>query len=71
MGSEQSALRVSEIMENIVQLKVPMKVDIQFGHTWGQASEEMPKGVTPPTFGELMRYGRDLGNSEIVKRRAA
>ena len=69
--SDADGRRAQDIMENVVKLRIPMKVDLQYGHTWGQASEEMDKGVVPPTFDELMRYGRGMSNTEIVSRRAA
>lgn len=69
IGDPKVASRVCEIMSTIVKLKIPMNVDGQYGWTWGQASEEMEKGVVPPTFEELMKYGRTKTNMEIVRSR--
>lgn len=33
--------RFAEIMRDVVTLKVPMKVDLQYGWNWGQASQEV------------------------------
>lgn len=63
--------RVNEIMTNIVPLRIPMKVDGQYGTTWGQASEEMDKGIEPPTFEETMKYGWTMSNKEIISKRVA
>ena len=69
--SPSQGLRVKKIMEQAVRLRVPMKVDLQYGWNWGQASEEPPKGVAPPSFEELKRHGRGISNDEIYGRRAA
>jgi DNA polymerase I-like protein with 3'-5' exonuclease and polymerase domains len=37
VGDEKTALRVAEIMRDVVQLRVPMKVDAEFGKDWGSA----------------------------------
>lgn len=69
LSSPREADKVAEIMENVVPLRIPMKVDMQFGWNWGQASEEMEKGIAPPTFDELMRAGPGPSNLDIVARR--
>ena len=38
--SEEQAQKIKEAMENTVQLKVPLKVDMDIGSSWG----EMKKG---------------------------
>lgn len=64
--------RVKEIMINAVQLEVPMKVDLQYGHTWGQASEEpADKKTAPPSWEELVRFGPRVSSKEIIAARAA
>lgn len=63
--------RASQIMSEVVRLEVPMKVDLQYGHNWGQAAEEMDKGVEAPSFEELVALGPALTNQEILQRRAA
>lgn len=75
-SSPRQAERVTEIMENVVQLRIPMKVDMQFGHDWGQASEELddrvfPKGTPMPTWDEMVAYGATHTNAEIVSMRRA
>ena len=75
-SSPDQATRVAEIMENVVPLKIPMKVDMQLGWDWGQASEELddkefPKGTPMPSWDEMMSLGRDTSNADIVRRRAA
>lgn len=64
--------RVKEIMVNAVRLEVPMKVDLQYGHTWGQASEEpADKKTAPPSWEELVKYGPSVSSKEIIAARAA
>jgi DNA polymerase I-like protein with 3'-5' exonuclease and polymerase domains len=67
----KDATIINQIMIDAIPLRIPMKVDNQFGHNWGQASEEMPKGVSPPTFEELMKQGPQMSNSDIVKGRTS
>ena len=35
--TEAEARRGAEIMENVVQLHVPMKVDVELGPSWGES----------------------------------
>lgn len=75
-SSPSQARRAAEIMENIVPLKIPMKVDMQFGWNWGQAAEELddrefPKGTELPSWDEMIQYGQRMSNADIVRRRAA
>ena len=68
--------RICELMRDVYKLRVPMKVDGQYGYTWGQASTELPKpefpkGTPVPTWDELIKYGRGVSNEDIVRRRAA
>jgi hypothetical protein len=58
------------IMRDITDLYVPMKVDLQYGWSWGQASEEFKK-CAPPSFEELINYGPSVSSKDIVNRRAA
>ena len=44
------AQRVKEIMEDTVQLKVPLEVDLEFGANWGQ-TEKAPRGPDVPSGG--------------------
>ena len=37
--NEQQGKRVAEIMENCVQLAVPLVVDIEVGESWGDTKE--------------------------------
>jgi DNA polymerase I-like protein with 3'-5' exonuclease and polymerase domains len=69
LDSPHDAARINEIMENVVKLKIPMKVDGAWGKNWGMASEEMDKGITPPTFEEIMASAPGDGNTEILSRR--
>jgi len=74
LSSLSQAARVSEIMENIVPLRIPMKVDMQLGWNWGQASEELddrefPKGTPMPSWEEMMSRGLRSSNAEIVRMR--
>jgi DNA polymerase I-like protein with 3'-5' exonuclease and polymerase domains len=52
-STEAQALRVKQIMLDVCPLRVPMKVDSQFGRTWGQASEEPPKGTAPASWSDV------------------
>lgn len=54
ISDPRDADRALVLMRDVVKLHVPMKVDGQFGRSWGQASEETPKGMQPPSFEELM-----------------
>ncbi len=72
IGDPRIGERVKEIMVEAVQLRVPMKVDLQYGHTWGQASEEpASKKIEPPTWDELQRYGAGVSSKEIIRQREA
>lgn len=71
IGDPAVGERVREIMVDVVQLRVPMKVDVQYGHTWGQASQEpKEKGIQPPTWDELQKYGPLVPSSEIIDMRS-
>lgn len=56
----------SEIMRDVVTLKVPMKVDTQFGWNWGQASQEVEeyKKADLLSFEEVSR-NKGRTNKEI------
>lgn len=54
-SEEGPALRMREIMRDVVTLEVPMLVDAEFGPTWGQAKETDGYGAT---FAEAMRLVR-------------
>lgn len=54
VGEERHVARVGELMRDAVELRVPMKVDLQLGRNWAEASKEWPKGTTPPSWQELM-----------------
>lgn len=70
IADEATGRRVAEIMCNAVQLRVPMKVDMQYGYTWGQASEEPPdKKTEPPSWEELRRHGPGVPSREIISLR--
>lgn len=71
VGDEATGRRIQEIMVNAVQLRVPMKVDLQLGRTWGMASEDLPKKIEPPSFDEIMASLPSDGNTEILARRVA
>ena len=60
----------SEIMRDIVQLKVPMKVDTQYGWHWGQASQEVEeyKKADLLSFDEV-RNNKGRTNKEIFEMR--
>jgi DNA polymerase-1 len=34
--SEKDAVKIKEAMENTVELKVPLKVDMEIGPSWGE-----------------------------------
>jgi hypothetical protein len=68
VSSEKQGLEIANIMKDVVKLKIPMKVDVQFGHSWGQASQEFKKS-TPPSFNELMKYGPKISSEEMIRRR--
>jgi hypothetical protein len=53
-AEESEIEKVDQIMRDICPLRVPMKVDCQLGHTWGQAAEELDKGTEPLSWHELM-----------------
>ena len=38
--SEEQATRIKEIMENTVELKVPLKVDMEIGPSWGEINKK-------------------------------
>jgi len=69
ISEEREARLAEQIMLECVSLMVPMKVDVQFGWSWGQASEEAPKGISPPTFDEVMKFGSSSTNSDILAAR--
>lgn len=72
IADEASGRRVQEIMIEAVKLRVPMKVDMQFGYSWGQASEEPPsKKIEPPSWEELQRHGSTVSSREIIRQREA
>jgi DNA polymerase I-like protein with 3'-5' exonuclease and polymerase domains len=70
IGDAETGRRAAEIMRDIVQLSVPMSVDMQYGWHWGQASQEPPKGTEPATFDEVWE-NPDLTNADIYKMREA
>tara|TARA_R110002020_G_scaffold240326_1_gene453104 strand:+ start:9128 stop:9331 length:204 start_codon:yes stop_codon:yes gene_type:complete len=37
---EKQALKIKEIMEQTVELKVPLKVDMKVGNSWGELSKK-------------------------------
>lgn len=73
VSSERDGRRVAELMRDIVQCEVPMKVDTQWGWSWGQASAELPKalkGAPLPTWDEVLANpGRT--NEEVVLARSS
>jgi DNA polymerase I-like protein with 3'-5' exonuclease and polymerase domains len=69
IGDPMLGMRASQIMIDAVKLNVPMKVDLQYGHSWGQASQEL-KGVEPISYEEMRRAGPTLSNKEILALRA-
>ena len=38
--SNEQALRIKEVMENTVELKVPLKVDMEIGPSWGEINKK-------------------------------
>ena len=38
--SKEQATRIKEVMENTVQLKVPLKVDAEIGPSWGEIKKK-------------------------------
>ena len=38
--SPEQASRIKEVMENTVELKVPLKVDMEIGPSWGEIKEK-------------------------------
>ena len=38
--SKEQAIRIKEIMENTVELKVPLKVDMEIGPSWGEIQKK-------------------------------
>lgn len=71
VGSQREGDRICELMRDIVSLNVPMKVDGAYGHTWGQASQEAPKGIAQPQFEEMIKAGVSETIEEVIARRAA
>lgn len=68
--SEAQAREVAIMMRDVIPLEVPMKVDAQFGFSWGQASEEpADKKTAPPSWAELMQYGPSVPSAEIISAR--
>lgn len=70
--------RVEEIMKEAVQLRVPMKVDLQYGRTWGEAATEYEAKVDgkkvklePPTWDEIMAAGRSENGWDLIRKREA
>lgn len=45
--------QVEEIMRDVVQLRIPMRVDVQLGRSWGEASDER-KGLAPLTVADVL-----------------
>ena len=37
---EEQASRIKEVMENTVELKVPLKVDMEIGPSWGEINKK-------------------------------
>ena len=76
VSDQKTSLKIREIMQTVVKLKIPMKVDGQYGFHWGQASEELDdkkfkKGTPTPSMDELRKWGPTLTNEEIVLKRVA
>ena len=38
--SKEQATRIKEVMENTVELKVPLKVDMEIGPSWGEINKK-------------------------------
>ena len=38
--SKEQATRIKEVMENTVELKVPLKVDAEIGPSWGEINKK-------------------------------
>ena len=38
--NEEHASRIKEVMENTVELKVPLKVDAEIGPSWGEIQKK-------------------------------
>ena len=38
--SKEQASRIKEVMENTVELKVPLKVDMEIGPSWGEINKK-------------------------------
>ena len=38
--SKEQATRIKEVMENTVELKVPLKVDAEIGPSWGEIKKK-------------------------------
>lgn len=55
LETEAQGNQAAKIMREIVTLKVPMKVDMQYGRNWGEASIEAPKGTEPPGWEDIKR----------------
>jgi len=72
IGDAKTGTLFAEIMRDVVHLKVPMKVDLQYGWNWGQASQEIEeyKKAEPLSFEEVRR-NRGKGNREIFEMRKA
>lgn len=70
IGDAATGKRFSEIMRDVVQLHVPMKVDLQYGWHWGQASQEVEeyKKADLLTFDEVHR-NKGRTNKEIFEMR--
>lgn len=70
ISSAQDGKRFAEIMRDIVQLKVPMKVDLQYGWNWGQASQEVEeyKKADLLSFDEVFK-NKGRTNKEIFEMR--
>jgi DNA polymerase I-like protein with 3'-5' exonuclease and polymerase domains len=69
VASPVIAEKAMQLMRDVIPLRVPMKVDGQYGHSWGQASEEAPKGVAAPSFEEMMAATGSDSVAAIIARR--
>jgi DNA polymerase I-like protein with 3'-5' exonuclease and polymerase domains len=60
LNSEKDGERIREIMRDVVKLRVPMQVDIEYGPTWGNAAKVKDKKSKTVTYDASWKAARAL-----------
>ena len=71
LSAEQDGIKIENIMRDVVKLRVPMKVDGEWGNSWGDAKHKFAEVAVKSPKGKSARFlGATAGKQKVKQKRA-